>query len=79
MIIQYQEQGIFFDWIQRDELKETLEKRLDKAESLFLNGSADDIAQFMGYTVGLATNREYWLNILQVRIDSLKNRLSKLT
>lgn len=77
MIIQYQEQGVFLDWIRRDELKETLEARLKRGEELLAVGTAQEIAEYLCYWPGRHP-REYWLPFLQARIDSLKNRLSKL-
>ena len=76
-LIGYMEDGIFFDWIYRYELEDRLLQRYKEAERLYAYGTAQEIYTFLGVFNGRYT-REDWLPILEERLVSLRNRITKL-
>lgn len=81
MTIQYQEQGIFIDWIEREELQSTLERRLETVSSmLFFSDTPENktkIFKFLGIYEGKHTF-DTAMELLIKRGQSLKYRLDGL-
>lgn len=76
MIIQYTEQGIFYDFIERDELAATIEARINTGIQMLNSNDADAMAAWLGYYNNQTAM--HWRMRINERITHLRGRLTKL-
>lgn len=76
-IIQFQEQGIFIDLIERDDLESTLEKRINEGVQMLNSNDPKAMAKWLGYFPG-TYDAMFWRGPLASRLKHLKTRLEKL-
>lgn len=76
-IIQYAENGIFYDFIYKHELKHVLYSRILIGKNLLTFGHRQEIAKYLRVFVGIHT-KEDMRRLLSERLNSLNRRLEKI-
>lgn len=76
-IIQYAEQGIFIDYIDREELADKLQARINEGIVMLNKNDAKEMAAYLGYFQG-NNDAMFWRGIINQRILHLMERLNKL-
>lgn len=76
-IIEYGEQGIFIDFVDRTELADKLQQRIDEGMAMLESTDAKAMAQYLGYFTGNHTTA-FWREVISQLICHLMERLDKL-
>lgn len=76
-IIQYAEQGIFIDYVDREELADKLQERINVGIQMLNKNDAKEMAQYLGYFQG-NHDTMFWRGIINQRVLHLMDRLNKL-
>jgi len=76
-MIQYTEQGIFIDFVEREDLAATIEARINTGVQMLNSNDAPAMAAWLGYYHGTHTAM-HWRSRINERIAHLRGRLTKL-